>query len=514
MNVTLYKYFGNLKQLHKNLTPYVEDEDKKTLTNVYLKDGSSVTHPSLLITSSDDLSEFNYCYIPVWNRYYFMEVDSICNTLWEFKCSVDVLFSNATAIDSNYGYIERSESLGNDLIVDDADTFENVNSITITNLSGETQGNLKTIDITENINNGTNISISVINDLNVQTFDEDDTIFELNLVPPITSMTSVKTSDNIGMNYYNYIYVADLVKINTCLKKIYSETDATFIKSVICWPFKLDTLKEKDANGALTNNPQEYTMRLGSNNYGSNNVYRLKYGSLGFLTFFDYTFPSVSNYYDYDPFTTYELFIPYVGWKTINIKDVEGSRILLTFRCNFESGKCTIYLLNYTKDYIIASYDAQIGCLVPLSRSNLEELNAQAISNAISMVIGVIGGAVSTTIGVASKNPVAIAGGIMSASSSIAKGVSNNVGMFEKGQVQVRDGNSGCDSRNVILKKTTRIKVSSPSAQMGKPVKKVDLISNCSGFTQAKINKLNGLEYASKWEQDEIIRLFQEGIII
>ena len=147
MNVTLYKYFGNLKQLHKNLVPYVEGEDKKTLTNVYLKDGSSVTHPSLLITSSDDLSEFNYCYIPIWNRYYFMEVDSISNNLWEFKCSVDVLFSNATAIDTNYAYIERSESLGNPLIVDDADTYENVNVVTLTNLSSETQGDKKNISL-------------------------------------------------------------------------------------------------------------------------------------------------------------------------------------------------------------------------------------------------------------------------------------------------------------------------------------------------------------------------------
>ena len=509
MNVTLYKFNGIIKKLDKSLISLTKLE----LTNVYLKDGSSVTHPSLLITSSDDLSEFNYCYIPVWNRYYFMEVDSICNTLWEFKCSVDVLFSNVTAIDTNYAYIERSESLGNDLIVDDTDTFENVNDITITNLSALTQGNLKTIDITENINNGTNISISVINDLNLQTFDEDDTIYELNLVPPISNMTSIKTSDNIGMNYYNYIYVADLVKINTCLKKIYSETDASFIKSVICWPFKLDTLKEKDANGVLTNNPKEYTMRLGSNNYGSDNVYRLKYGSLGFLTFFDYTFPSVSKYYDYEPYTTYELFIPYVGWKTINIKDVEGSRILLSMRVNYETGEGVIYLINYTKNYVIASFDTQIGCVIPISRSNLEEIKAQRNSNVIAMTLGIMGGALTSSFGIASGNPIAVAGGALATTSAVAKGAQTNMTLFEKGQVQVKSANYGLDNRKVILKKTTKVKITSPIAQMGKVLHKVELISNCSGFTQGKINKLDGVN-ASKWEKDEIIRLFQEGIII
>lgn len=509
MNVTLYKYTGDVKVLDKTMP--TASTSKKELTNVYLKDGSSVTHPSLLITSDTSLYDYNYCYIPSFNRYYFMEVDSITNKLWEFKCSVDVLKSNVTAIDSNYAYIERSESLGNPLIVDDADTFENVNVVTLTNLSGETQGDKKNISLKNVLQGNSNITLSVINDLNIQAYDDDETMYQFSVTSPVSCLENISIPDETGISYYNYLYVTDLVKINTSLKNIYKETESTFIKSVIVFPFELVTLKERDAQGQLTNNPKEFTLRLGNGNYGSNNVYKPRFDNFDYLTFFDYTFPSVTSYKDYEPYTTYELYIPYVGWRSINISDVVGSRVILTMRINYENGKGTIYLVNVTKDYIIASFDAQIGVVVPISRSNLEELNAQSIANAISMVIGVVGGAVTTTLGIG--NPIAVAGGILTASSAIAKGVSNHIGMFEKGQAQVRDAFSGLDSRNIYLKVTSRNKITSPNAQMGTPVKRVALISSCSGFTQAKINKLDGIN-ASKWEKDEIIRLFQEGIII
>lgn len=503
MNVTLYRYKGEVKKLHKTLP--TSEYDVWNFTNVYLKDGSSVTHPTLLIKATN-LKDVNYCFIQEFFRYYFVEIDSISNGLWELKCSVDVLNTNWSEIEDNYAYIERSESGGNPLLEDDAVSFENKNTITITDLLAQTQGNKKNIDI-YNANNDYNVTLSVINDLPIQAYDFGETTFDFIVNPPVTCLSSVRYPEDNGESYYNYTYVTELSKINTALKSIYQETEASFIKSVVVFPFNISCITQSGQSS-----PQTYTIRLGNTSYGANNVYRPDIFAYDYKTFLDYTFPSAPNFNDREPYTTYEMYIPYVGWRTINIADVEGSRVILTMKVNFENGKGTIYFVNVTKDYIIASYDAQIGVVVPISRSNLEELNAQALSNAISMVLGVVGGAVTTTLGIG--NPIAMVGGILTATSAVAKGISNHIGMFEKGQSQVRDAYNGLDSRKVYLKVTTKSKIASPTSQMGMPVKKVDLISNCSGFTQAKINKLNGLEYCSKWEYDEIIRLFQEGIII
>lgn len=503
MNVILYRYKGEVKKLHKTLP--TSEYDVRNFTNVYLKDGSSVTHPTLLIKATN-LKDVNYCFIQEFSRYYFVEIDSISNGMWELKCSVDVLHTNWSEIEDNYAYIERSESGFDYLLEDEAVSFENKNIITITDLLAQTQGDKKNFDI-YNINNDYNVTLSVINDLPIQAYDFAETTFDFSVNPPVTCLSSIRYPEDNGESYYNYTYVTELAKINTALKSIYQENEASFIKSVVVWPFNISCITQ--TGQAL---PQTYTIRLGNTSYGSNNVYRPDIFAYGYKTFLDYTFSTTINFYEKEPYTTYEMYIPYVGWRSINIADVDGSRVILTMKVNFENGKGTIYLINVTKNYIIASYDAQIGVVVPISRSNLEELNAQALSNAISMVLGVVGGAVTTTLGIG--NPVVMAGGILTATSAVAKGISNHIGMFEKGQSQVRDAYNGLDSRKVYLKVTTKSKITSPSSQMGLPVRKVDLISNCSGFTTAKINKLKNLEYCSKWEYDEIIRLFSEGVII
>ncbi len=507
MNVTLYKFNGIIKKLDKSLISLTKLE----LTNVYLKDGSSVTHPSLLITSDTSLYDYNYCYIPSFNRYYFMEVDSITNKLWEFKCSVDVLKSNASAILTNYMYVERCETNYSLKIVDDADTFENINDITITNLSGETQGNLKNTYLDTTITPGTkNVTLSTINNINMQPIkinDDGTLVYSTTITAPITNMNDVQVPYSNGEFYYNFIYLFDYNKLNS-VKSIYEEAKSTFIKSLVVWPFAISSLTYKDSQGVIRDYEEPFT--LGST-YLSGSAYVIGEDAYKFYTFLDYTFPSVSNYYDFEPYTTYELFIPYAGWKTINIKDVEGSRILLSMRINYETGEGVIYLINYTKNYVIASYDCQIGCVIPISRSNLEELKAQRDSNIIGMSLGIMGGAITSALGIG--NPIVVAGGMLAATSAVVKGAQTNMTLFEKGQVQVKSANYGLDNRKVILKKTTKVKVTSPTAQMGKVLNKVELISNCSGFTQGKINKLDDIN-ASKWEKDEIIRLFQEGIII
>lgn len=504
MNVTLYKYSGNVKRLRKTL----DSSTSIPLTNVYLKDGTSVTQPSILVTTSTNLSGYNYCYIQEFSRYYFFEVDSVSNGVWDLKCSVDVLYTYHIDIESNSGYIERASTGYSNKIVDDAESFENYNEVYYANLSADVQGDQKTLNLNQTLTNqSTNVTISVVNDLGVQPIVADGSK-EVSYNAPITSMSKNYFPIITGQSYYNYVYLSYMLAMEN-IKTIYQDNVASFIKSIVVWPFTLDELPQ---SGETPFGP--YKLRLGSTDYGNAQFGLPKYTAFGWMCFFDYIFDSLTYYYQYEPYTTYELYIPYVGWRKINIEDVSGKRVILTMRLNYESGKAQILMINYTDGYIISSYNAQIGCVVPISRSNLESLNAQAISNGISMTLGVLGGAVSTTLGVASGNPIAIASGIMGATSAIAKGVSSNIGMFEQGQAQIRDGFTGLDCRNVILKRTIRKRVVTDlTAQMGKPVHKVASLGSFSGFVKAKINRLEGVIGASKWEQDEIIRLFSEGVI-
>lgn len=76
---------------------------RKTLQNSLeltgaLRGESSVINPSFII-ELDNPSQYNYCYIPAFNRYYFItNITSVRTNIWRIDCSVDVLMSFQTEI--------------------------------------------------------------------------------------------------------------------------------------------------------------------------------------------------------------------------------------------------------------------------------------------------------------------------------------------------------------------------------------------------------------------------------
>lgn len=82
---------------------------------------TGIMHPSLLLTYSPALVNYNYFSIPDWNRYYYitgMEVPPGGRIV--VTGSEDVLYSNKDAILSINAYVKRTENkkAGNKLLVD------------------------------------------------------------------------------------------------------------------------------------------------------------------------------------------------------------------------------------------------------------------------------------------------------------------------------------------------------------------------------------------------------------
>ena len=79
---------------------------------------SSLIHPSITFTS-DTIPTFNYVYIPIFNRYYYVtDITSIKNKLWQMSLTVDVLMTYKEALLACTGYIDRNENEYNGLIPD------------------------------------------------------------------------------------------------------------------------------------------------------------------------------------------------------------------------------------------------------------------------------------------------------------------------------------------------------------------------------------------------------------
>lgn len=114
---TFKVYFWTLsKKTNSTLTPTTG----RTEFNCRLLDGSGIMNPSiqLNIGLAQDPSQFNYCHIPEYNRYYYVTEWYFQDGLWTASLNVDVLTTYKSQIGSSTLYVLRASNEYDGRIVD------------------------------------------------------------------------------------------------------------------------------------------------------------------------------------------------------------------------------------------------------------------------------------------------------------------------------------------------------------------------------------------------------------
>lgn len=107
MKVTLYNTNSSNNTINKVLT------DPKVFDRVVLKDITDILQPTLKIKSDTELN-YNYCYIPSFNRYYFINTISIFpNRIYHIELRCDVLESFKNDILNCDGMIVKQSNSNN-----------------------------------------------------------------------------------------------------------------------------------------------------------------------------------------------------------------------------------------------------------------------------------------------------------------------------------------------------------------------------------------------------------------
>ena len=118
---------------------YVNKSSNNTVTkelsneielNIVLKDDTIIENPIIILRKTETIAtalhDFNYCYIPKFDRYYYIESREALNaTTWKLNCRVDVLMSFKTEIKKLKAIVERSNKYFNTYITDDSYTVQN-----------------------------------------------------------------------------------------------------------------------------------------------------------------------------------------------------------------------------------------------------------------------------------------------------------------------------------------------------------------------------------------------------
>lgn len=110
----------NLYTLSKRDNSTKQPTGTGTEFNCVLKSGSGIMHPSLSfdLGLTSDPSQYNYAYIPAFERYYFVEEWYFDRALWTASLRVDVLATYKSAIGSSSLYVMRAAGANDGNIID------------------------------------------------------------------------------------------------------------------------------------------------------------------------------------------------------------------------------------------------------------------------------------------------------------------------------------------------------------------------------------------------------------
>lgn len=206
-------------------------------------------------------------------------------------------------------------------------------------------------------------------------------------------------------------------------------------------------------------------------------------------------------YLDYEPYTKFEIFLPYIGYKEISANDIMTKSISLKYHIDILSGSCVAFLK--CGDSIIYSWNGHCSMQIPLSGTDMSQM--------ITGILGIIGGA-ATTIGGAMGGNFAVA--TKGAEQMASNAVNNLKPAIEKtGSIGAATGILGIQTPYLIITRPRQALPLKQNQYTGYPSFMTVSLSSITGFTMVEEIRLQNVP-ATDDELNEIERLLREGVIL
>ena len=211
-----------------------------------------------------------------------------------------------------------------------------------------------------------------------------------------------------------------------------------------------------------------------------------------------------NSYLDYSPYTTAEIYLPFIGFQRLNINDVMGKTVSVVYNIDMLSGICTA--LVKVDDNTMYSYSGNMAMFLPLSAGNWARM--------MTPIFGAVGGVASMGAGIA---------GVMSGSSLLgstetavsgAKSLGNLEGnaVSRSGEIGGNAGILGDYQPFIVVTRPINDRPSTYNSNIGQTYNKSVQLGTLSGFTIVDEAHVEGMS-ATETEKKEIERLLKEGVI-
>lgn len=217
------------------------------------------------------------------------------------------------------------------------------------------------------------------------------------------------------------------------------------------------------------------------------------------------------TYLDYSPYTTAEIYIPYIGYRQINLSDVMGKTLEIQYAVDFDTGILTAFVLSDSTP--LTMYSAPFGVEVALSGSNANQV-AQSVLGMVGNVVSAAGGVVSLITSAGASAPVAIPQ-ITGAAGNLVNQVMNlDISPRNFGSPSPTTALYAPQQPFIVLHRPITAEPADFAALNGYAAGYSGLVSSFSGYLKASSVKLSSNTKVSQAEQQEIISLLMGGIYI
>ena len=449
MEIRLYQFNGHLNDVIK---------DQSTLTHLVtltgeLRNSLSVIDPVIVVDFSstanitfaiqsdennfmDNIFKWNYAYISAYRRYYFIRnITLVSKNIIAFQLHVDVLKTYRFYITEQHAYITRNENEYNIMLPDERRVIKNTFTVSEHVPSNVPNSLVNTTFKTDFVASTVSDETGVfVNNMNVIVVTYPKEYGQATFTPRFDTASLVHSpvlnrDINSGFEPNScFINVYNIALLEGLLRYFYAnDVVRSFLVGIFVYPF---TMFKEDTEGYSATYPnrvaprnlvvsdQDVSFLQGARLY---NIISREIVIADFMVnsnsgiIFD-----VDDFNDLEPYSQYELYIPYYGWWTLPFNSVRGKRIIISYVVNFKTGSATINVTNYTDQIIIFSTNCQLGVEIGVTTTNLKEVKDRERQNNTNLALSLIGSAIAIG-GTLTGNPIAIGMGLATGGLTIGK---------------------------------------------------------------------------------------------
>lgn len=202
---------------------------------------------------------------------------------------------------------------------------------------------------------------------------------------------------------------------------------------------------------------------------------------------------------DYNPYTSVDIYLPFIGMQQLNTDDIMGADVTVTYKVDVLTGSCIalISVKSSKVNGILYSFTGNCAIQLPITSGNY----MQAVSSLITGIAKTVAGAAAG----------GLAGGLAGAASGVT-GL-DKTSVHVSGGLTSNAGAMGVKNPYIIIRKPIGADATRYNEFYGYSANKYVSLSQLRGFTRVKDINLS-VTGATQDEQNEIVTLLKEGVIL